>query len=70
MKKLIYLLILTLGIISCSSDNEINNSEYEFIAEYSTTVTVGGIVGISERVLKTKLLACDKQFLLCTLLRN
>lgn len=49
MKKLIYLLILTLGIISCSSDDENKNNEYEFIAEYSATVTVGGVVGISER---------------------
>ena len=49
MKKLIYLLVLTLGIISCSSDNETENNEYEFIAEYSTTITVGGVVGISER---------------------
>ena len=49
MKNLIYLFILTLGIISCSSDDEIENNEYEFIAEYSTTVTVGGVVGISER---------------------
>lgn len=49
MKKLIYLLILTLGTISCSSDDENKNNEYEFIAEYSTIVTVGGFVGIIER---------------------
>ena len=36
-------------MISCSSDDEIENNEYEFITEYSTTVTVGGVVGISER---------------------
>jgi hypothetical protein len=49
MKKLIYLFILTLGIISCNSDNEISHGKVEFISEYSTTVTVGGIVGINER---------------------
>lgn len=49
MKKLIYLLSFTLGMISCSSDDEIKNNEYEFINEYSTTVTVGGVVGVSER---------------------
>ncbi|WP_299214211.1 hypothetical protein [uncultured Aquimarina sp.] len=49
MKKLIYLLVLAFGIISCSSDDEIENNGYEFITEYSTAVTVGGIVGISER---------------------
>ena len=49
MKKLIYLFVLTLGIISCSSDDKTENNEYEFITEYSTTVTVGGVVGISER---------------------
>jgi hypothetical protein len=52
MKKLIYLLALTLGLFSCSSDDEIEINEYEFITEYSTTVTVGGVVGISERTFK------------------
>ncbi|WP_303317330.1 hypothetical protein Q4Q34_01385 [Flavivirga abyssicola] len=49
MKKRIHLLILTLGIISCSSDDETKNNDYEFIVEYSTTVTVGGVVGVTER---------------------
>jgi hypothetical protein len=49
MKKLIYILVITFGIFSCSSDDEIENNGYEFITEYSTTVTVGGVVGISER---------------------
>lgn len=49
MKKLIYLFVFMFGIISCSSDNETKNNEYQFIMEYSTTVTVGGVVGISER---------------------
>ncbi|WP_338410402.1 hypothetical protein [uncultured Flavobacterium sp.] len=49
MKKLFYLLILTFGFFSCSSDDETENNEYEFITEYSATVTVGGVVGLSER---------------------
>jgi hypothetical protein len=49
MKKLIYLLVIISGVFSCSSDDEIENNGYEFIAEYSSTATVGGVVGISER---------------------
>lgn len=55
MKKLIYFFILTLAIISCSSDdNHIAASEgqYVFTKEYSTTVTVGGFVGIIQRTFK------------------
>lgn len=52
MKKLIYLLIFNLIMISCNSDDETKNNEYEFITKYSTTVTVGGVVGISERTFK------------------
>ncbi|MFT7336059.1 MAG: hypothetical protein ACI9M1_002006 [Porticoccaceae bacterium] len=52
MKKLIYLLVITFGIFSCSSDNETESKQYEFIKEYSTTVTDGGVVGISERTFK------------------
>lgn len=50
MKKIIYFFILTLGIISCNSDDEVLQGEFEFITEYSTKVTVGGIVGITEQV--------------------
>ncbi|WP_456378201.1 hypothetical protein [Lutibacter sp.] len=49
MKKLIYIFILILGIISCSSDDDNLQEEFEFITEYSATVTVGGVVGITER---------------------
>jgi len=31
-------------MISCSSDDETENNKYEFISEYSTIVTVGGVV--------------------------
>ena len=48
MKNLIYLFILALATVSCSSDDTQNNT-YKFIKEYSTTVTVGGFVGITER---------------------
>jgi hypothetical protein len=49
MKKLVYIFIWTLGIISCNSDNDASQGKVEFISEYSTTVTVGGGVGINER---------------------
>lgn len=49
MKKSIYFFVFILGFMSCSSDDEIQNNEYEFITEYSTTVTVGGVVGVIER---------------------
>jgi len=49
MKSFIYIFILTLGMISCNSDNDISLGEVEFIAKYSATITVGGIVGIMER---------------------
>jgi len=52
MKKLIYLLVVAFGIFSCSSDNVTESKQYEFIKEYSTTVTVGGVVGISKRTFK------------------
>jgi hypothetical protein len=50
MKKIICLFILTLGLISCSSDEKNTQGEYEFITKYSTTVTVGGVVGVNERI--------------------
>jgi len=52
MKNTIYLFILALGIISCSSDDKTTQEGFEFISEYTTTVTVGGVVGISERTFK------------------
>jgi hypothetical protein len=52
MKKLIYLFILIMGTISCTSNDETENIGYEFIKEYSTNVVVGGVVGISERTFK------------------
>jgi len=36
-------------IASCSNDNEIIYEKVEFIAEYSATITVGGVIGIIER---------------------
>ena len=36
---------------SCDDDGNLQE-EFEFITEYSTTVTVGGVVGITERNFK------------------
>lgn len=52
MKKWICLLVISLGVFSCSSDKETQSKQYVFIKEYSTTITVGGVVGISERTFK------------------
>ena len=49
MKNLFQFLVLAFGLVSCSSDNQTSNNQYEFIEEYSATVTVGGVIGISER---------------------
>lgn len=45
-------MILALGIISCSSDDKAAQGEFEFINEYKTMVTVGGVVGVNERNFK------------------
>lgn len=39
-------------ITSCNTEENIVKGEFEFIAEYSATVTVGGVVGITERTFK------------------
>lgn len=49
MKKLFILLVISLEIISCSSDDENFQSRFEFITEYTATVTVGGVVGITDK---------------------
>ena len=41
MRKTVYLLILIFGLISCSTDDDPQELEYEFIAEYRTDVLVG-----------------------------
>jgi hypothetical protein len=41
--------LLIVFITSCMNDEEIFHGEYEFIAQYSATVTVGGFVGLTER---------------------
>ena len=45
MKNLIYLFILTLGIMSCSSDNETTIDNTDLIGEWNWTSTGGGING-------------------------
>lgn len=52
MKNMIYFFMLTVGIISCSTDDENSQGEFQFINEYSTTITVGGILGVTERIFK------------------
>ncbi|WP_299163184.1 hypothetical protein [uncultured Tenacibaculum sp.] len=43
MKNLIYLFILTLGIISCSSDNETEINNTDLVGEWNWISTDGGI---------------------------
>ena len=43
MKKLIYLFILTLGLISCSSDDETKIDNSDIIGKWNWTNTDGGI---------------------------
>lgn len=52
MKKIILFgfVFFNLFIISCNNESEIINGNYEFIFEYSATVTLGGFVGITERM--------------------
>lgn len=49
MKKIIYVIVLALVFVSCNSDDDNFYGEFEFVTEYSATVTVGGIIGITER---------------------
>jgi hypothetical protein len=48
MKKLIYLFILTLGIISCSSDNETQISNSDLVGKWNWTGTSGGLIYFEE----------------------
>ncbi|WPO80427.1 hypothetical protein [Flavobacterium sp. KACC 22761] len=53
MKKLICLLILTMGLLACSSEeNTQATADFEFITPYTTHITVGGVVGIIDRTFK------------------
>lgn len=52
MKKLICFLILTLGILGCSSDEDKESQDFEFTTQYTTQITIGGVVGISDRTFK------------------
>ena len=48
MKKLIYLFVLTLGIISCSSDDESEISNSDFVGIWNWTGTSGGLIYFEE----------------------
>lgn len=39
-------------ITSCSKEDNILKGQFEFTSEYSTTITVGGFVGITKRTFK------------------
>ena len=50
--KLLGLLLVLATFSSCNNDDDKNiiiNQDFEFVAEYTTTITVGGFVGITER---------------------
>lgn len=49
MKKLLFFLVLILFVTSCRSNDEDMQKDYVFVSEYTTTITVGGFVGIMER---------------------
>ncbi|WP_028374969.1 hypothetical protein [Leeuwenhoekiella sp. MAR_2009_132] len=50
MKQLIYTLVLGIVLISCSALEDKNEQlNYAFITSYSDTVTVGGVVGTTEK---------------------
>ncbi len=54
MWNLIYvsLLVVFATFISCNKNDDENilvDKDFEFVAEYTATVTVGGVVGITER---------------------
>lgn len=44
--------LLMVIITSCTKEDNILKGKFEFKAEYSATVTVGGFVGITERTFK------------------
>lgn len=48
MKKLIYLFVLTLGIISCSSDDETDISNSDLVGVWNWTGTSGGLIYFEE----------------------
>ena len=52
--KFIGFYFLIVLITSCNNDKENLQGEFEFITEYSATITVGGIVGITERTFEIR----------------
>tara|TARA_R110002033_G_scaffold170760_1_gene214126 strand:- start:121 stop:546 length:426 start_codon:yes stop_codon:yes gene_type:complete len=48
MKKLIYLFVLTLGVISCSSDDETKISNSDLVGVWNWTGTSGGLIYFEE----------------------
>ncbi len=48
MKKLIYIFVLALGIVSCSSDNESQISNSDLVGKWNWTGTSGGLIFFEE----------------------
>jgi len=48
MKKLIYLFVLTLGMISCSSNDETQISNSDLVGKWNWTETSGGLIYFEE----------------------
>ncbi len=50
--RLIHLLSLTLVVVllqSCSTDESDLGGEFQFVSDYTATITVGGFVGVIDR---------------------
>lgn len=50
--QLVSFFLLIVIIASCHKEDSLLKGEFVFQAEYTTTVTVGGVVGIAERTFK------------------
>lgn len=50
LKRISSFWLICIGLISCHSDlGSEGDATFEFIATYTATVTVGGVVGVAER---------------------
>lgn len=50
--KLLSVVLLFL-VFSCEKNNSLKEKSYVFVKQYSATVTVGGVVGITEKYFNT-----------------
>ena len=49
MKQTLTILVLLAILWSCDKNDPLIEDDFEFVEEYTTTITIGGIVGIQER---------------------